>query len=339
MIICPVLRSDGSNAGGATISANYFTEFLRQKKIPLHLVDTKYFSKGILKILNPFYVVFSFFKNIWNTDVVFVSVSQFGVKTIAPILFILTKLFNRKFVFRPFGGAMRDHYEEYSFWQKSIFNKTLLQSDIFFLQTQQLINFFSPLGKNVKQLKTSRNAPDTGQLRGDREYQKRFIFLGHIKESKGVDTLLHAAKILDDDYTIHLYGHIHEEKYHTILRENKYYKGILQKEKVLSTLAEYDVLLLPSHYRGEGYAGAVIEAYSVGLPVIVSDWRALPEIVEADRTGKIIPIKNTAALVKAMQAFNKKNFSTFSQNARLYYQNNFVADVISEYVIQEIEAL
>ena len=66
------------------------------------------------------------------------------------------------------------------------------------------------------------------------------------------------------------------------------YCGVLPPEKVLPTLSQYDVLLLPSFHPGEGYPGIVIEAFSLGLPVIATNWQAIPEIVQDGENGLLV---------------------------------------------------
>lgn len=331
-----MLSDDGSNVGGATISLSYLTDYLKKYEYEHYLLDTQFFKKKWTKILNPIRVLLIFLQKIRQTDVVIVSVSQFGAKTVAPILYILTKFFDKKFVFRPFGGAMLDHYEKYPHWQKNIFDKTLLNSDIFFLQTKQLVNYFAPRAKNVLHLSTSRYEPNPKNLRPERPFQKRFIFLGHVNESKGIDYLLEAVSHLDDSYTIDIFGPIHEEKYHNILKGKSNYKGVLNKAEVLPELSKYDVLILPTFYRGEGYPGAIVESYSLGLPVITTDWRAISEIVEEGKTGRVIPIKSSAAIVSAIQSFTVENYAEFSRQARAYFMENFEAEEVTREALEEV---
>jgi glycosyltransferase involved in cell wall biosynthesis len=339
LIIGPMLSPDGSNLGGATISLDYLIEFIRRKNISYELINTQHFKSSLGKLFNAFYVFYIFLLKIRKTDIVFINVSQFGTKTISPILYLLTRLFGKKFVFRPFGGAMRDHYEKYNSWQRRLFENTLLQADIFYLQTRDIVEYFSPKGKNIQQLTTSRYTPPDSYLRPNRPFQKKFVFLGHINEDKGLDYLLEAFSRLDDSYSLHIYGSIHDDKYRSIFEQTNVYQGALSKEKMMPKLKDYDVLILPTFYRGEGHPGAIIEAYSVGLPVITTDWRAIPEVIEEGKTGLVIPIKSTNALIKAVEIFDENNYPLYSKNALEHFQNNFNAEIVNQKVIQKISDL
>lgn len=332
-----MLMPDQSNLGGATVSLNYLVEYLKKHGFSYQLLDTQRFKNPFRMLLNPIYVLTIFLFKMPFVDVVFVNVSQGGTKTIAPILYFLSRIFGKKFVFRPFGGAMQDHYTQYANWQKWLFEKTLLQSDIFFLQTRELVEFFKPKGKRILQLATSRNQPLKEYLRPNRPFQKRFVFLGHVNKDKGLDVILETIQTLDASYKIDIYGPIQEEKYRSIFAKTDNYKGILSKENVLPTLREYDVLILPTFYRGEGYPGAIIEAYSIGLPVISTRWRAIPEIVEDGVTGRLVAPKSVEELVAAIESFDEDNYGGFSKKSRGYFCEHFETKKVTEQVFKSIE--
>jgi glycosyltransferase involved in cell wall biosynthesis len=68
----------------------------------------------------------------------------------------------------------------------------------------------------------------------------------------------------------------------------------------VSTMAQYDALLLPTYHEGEGYPGVVLEAFRAGLPVICTRWQALPEIVD-DTCGILVEPRSAEELRDAME--------------------------------------
>ena len=92
--------------------------------------------------------------------------------------------------------------------------------------------------------------------------------------------------------------------------------------------------MLPTFYEGEGYPGAIIEAFSLGLPVISTHWKAIPEIVKDQQTGILIEPNTVEAFVKAIQFFNVVNYSAFSKNARSYFQDYHDADAVNKRVVE-----
>ena len=196
------------------------------------------------------------------------------------------------------------------------------------------------MGANACQLPTSRK-DNTSYLRPtDRPFQKRFVFMGHVKATKGIDIVLEALQQLDDTYTVHFYGPIKDKKYQTTFNNtHSNYQRLLQKEEVLPTLQEYDVLILPTYFSGEGYPGAIIEAYSLGLPVLTTHWKAIPEIVKHETTGYLIQPKSVEAFIEGIQFFNSDNYTDLSQNARNYFLNAFAAQAVTAKAWKEITDL
>jgi glycosyltransferase involved in cell wall biosynthesis len=210
LLIGPLPKPRANKVGGARVSFAQLVDFLAQQNQSFKLIETQPYASGWKKILNPIQLLLRFFIQIWQIDIVWLNVSQKGTRFLAPLLYVFTKAFRKKFVFRPFGSSLQDDYQLYNFVQKYWFKKTVLQSDLLFLQTLNSIGFFKPLSKNIKHLPTSRPLPEEPDNKS--AFQRKFLFLGHIKTSKGIDEILAAAQQLDDSYQLHLYGPIMEKK-------------------------------------------------------------------------------------------------------------------------------
>ena len=94
------------------------------------------------------------------------------------------------------------------------------------------------------------------------------------------------------------------------------YKGQLQPEEVIPTLHEYDALIFPSHYAGEGCPGILVEALSAGLPIIASDWKYNSEFVTNGLTGFLCDTFNPTEYVNAIKLlFNQTLRESMSRHA------------------------
>jgi glycosyltransferase involved in cell wall biosynthesis len=71
-------------------------------------------------------------------------------------------------------------------------------------------------------------------------------------------------------------------------------------EDVRPILAAADVVVLPSYYR-EGIPRSLLEAAAMGKPIITTDSIGCRETVDHQRTGLLVPVKDVASLVRAMQ--------------------------------------
>ncbi len=124
----------------------------------------------------------------------------------------------------------------------------------------------------------------------------KIIFVGRFHESKGIDVLIEAMRIVikdfpdikleiiaggDPTYYIDLV-----QKYS--LEKNIIFLGKQPREKVLEHLAKAQFSIVPSLAEAFGYV--VIEAFSVKTPVVGSDTGGIAEIIKEDISGQLFPV-------------------------------------------------
>ena len=80
-----------------------------------------------------------------------------------------------------------------------------------------------------------------------------------------------------------------------------HYKGVVPFDKSVETLRHYDVLLFPTYYDGEGFAGTVIDALASGVPIIASDWRYNSELIKPYTNGLLVKCKDVDDLVSSLR--------------------------------------
>jgi|SRR5690625_167186 len=125
------------------------------------------------------------------------------------------------------------------------------------------------------------------------------VFMARISMAKGIDVLFRIASkikmnsVINQKINIDFFGPIQtndDKAYlHNQIMQIPFadYKGILSPDEIYLNLSKYDVLILPTRYHGEGFPGSIVDAYISGIPVIVSNWKHLPEFVEHGKTGFI----------------------------------------------------
>ena len=77
-----------------------------------------------------------------------------------------------------------------------------------------------------------------------------------------------------------------------------FFLGEMPQEKILEEMRGADVFLHSAV--SEGFCNAVIEAQSMGLPVVCSDAGGLPENVSDGKTGYVVPRRQPAALAEKL---------------------------------------
>jgi glycosyltransferase involved in cell wall biosynthesis len=246
--------------------------------------------------------------NLHRTDVVSFHSSDRGMVWFAPWIVLLCRLARRPLVMRVFGGSFGDFVAGCGALERTLVRRGVLSADVILVQTRRTINQLRPFSRGRLEwfstyIRTpSREAPVPPP--GAR--CRRFVFLGHLWRTKGVETLLEAAALLPAGCTIDLYGSTDEYTAADIDDRGQgrvRYRGFLSHEEVDARLWEYDCLVLPTFHTGEGYPGVIAEAFAHALPVITTRWLAIPEIVD-DSCGILIEPGDTRAFVDAIGALH-----------------------------------
>ena len=133
-------------------------------------------------------------------------------------------------------------------------------------------------------------------------------YVSRVEKSKGLDTLVEVSKLLSegglDGYVkIDFYGQKTDSYFDRHLSGIAMYeyRGVLQPDEVIPTLKQYDALVFPSHYDGEGCPGIMVEALSASLPIIASDWKYNNEFVSNGDNGFLCETFNPVAYVDAIK--------------------------------------
>lgn len=329
------LPNEERSIGGATVLAKkIFDQITLDERINVSHIQIRTFWRNKLQLIDYFLWLLKFPFYVMRFDVV----SFHGTKdfhfTVAPILWLWARLFKKKISYHFFGGNFHEQFEAFPKFYRNILKNTILNSDTVLFETLEMIKYFEDKGvKNSVWLPNSRE-PISGIIPRN-NYSKKFVFISRVIPQKGIEEILQTAKNLPDDYTIDIYGPIDDRHYSSDLfvDSNAKYKGILAPSEVIQTLSKYDVLLLPSYFEGEGYPGIVIEALSLAIPVVTTNWKALPEIITNNHNGILIEIKNSEQLEQAIRSFNSVNYKVFSNNALNSFKN-FNAQLVFNRVVE-----
>jgi len=141
---------------------------------------------------------------------------------------------------------------------------------------------------------------------------KRGLFLSRVCEEKGIELAVEAIKrincqFIKDKLIFDIYGPIeksYKQKFNELIAtsENITYKGIINllNEDNYSVLSQYDFMLFPTSWYGEGFPGSIIDSFIAGVPVYASDWAYNSEIVKDGITGRIFKTNNLDNLVEVL---------------------------------------
>ncbi len=135
----------------------------------------------------------------------------------------------------------------------------------------------------------------------------RGVFVGSLRELKGVDVLLDALALLHKKGrrgTLWIVGEgpergrLEERARALGISDRIYFAGQRPHGEIGSWIAECDYLVLPSF--SEGRPNVVYEAFACGVPVVATDIPGTREIVKDKQTGLLVPTRDPGALSEAM---------------------------------------
>ncbi|RHR40998.1 MULTISPECIES: glycosyltransferase [Parabacteroides] len=318
--------------GGVTILTKNLLDYLDKAKIKYSFLQL---NKTCHNILNYIYILIFSIPQIISCDIIVANMSNNSALYVYPYICFWCNLFNKKIVFRKFGGNYDKTYCSYSGYKKKIIDLSLRHSDLLLFESFHLTNFFKKLFPETTVMRFP-NCRSKGDIPTNKIYSKRFVYIGSVKKEKGIREILNCSRHLNDSYTLDIYGPLDGDiPMEDFQNTNVTYKGVLPPWQVRKALTSYDVLLLPTYYEGEGYPGIIIEAFSVDIPVIATEWNAIPEIVTNMYNGLLIPVKDENALLEAIKKMNDVH-GILEKNISTYFNQNFNSDIINPLIINRI---
>jgi len=169
--------------------------------------------------------------------------------------------------------------------------------------------------------------PDPGIGTGRGGYA---LFVGRLSPEKGIETLLSAWKYFEGKVPLKIAGlgplaPLVEKA--TKELDGVEWLGYQGREKVVNLMKEAAFLVLPSLWY-ENMPLVLLEAFSMGLPVIASNVGALRDLVESGRTGLLFEPgddKSLAARVDNLLS-NPSLLSAIRQQVRAEYEAKYTAE-------------
>lgn len=173
------------------------------------------------------------------------------------------------------------------------------RTDLLLCQTRRLTAAFGESFRTAW-LPNTRNMPS--RRKPYRECCRRLLFLSRLRADKGLPELLEAASRFPDSVRLSVFGTGTPDFEMGDLERapNVTLHGEVSPARVPDVMDDHDVVVLPTRWYGEGYSGVVIEAFQMGLPVIVTPHLGLAELVTHERDGLFVEPGSVDALVAAI---------------------------------------
>lgn len=299
---------------GQTIKTKIVTgELARQfGKEEIIQIDTHGGKIGTL-IKAPFQVL----KALKNARNVIIFPAQNGLRVFAPLLCFFNRFFKRKLFYVVIGGWLPE-----LLGKKPGLGKKLETFSGIYVETDSMKQTLEKQGfSNVELLPNCKqiNICDASEIVFDPREPHRLCTFSRVMKEKGIEDAVKAVRQVNQAngrtvYTLDIYGQVdakQTEWFATLQKdfpEFIRYRGEIPFEKSVETLKPYFLLLFPTYYEGEGFAGTLIDAMAAGLPVIASDWKYNSEIV-TPQTGWLFEARRIDELVSLLETLKETDLS------------------------------
>jgi glycosyltransferase involved in cell wall biosynthesis len=328
---------DNNQLCGQTVKTRNIFNLIKRHETEVGEViyfDTQIFQKNWLQGFNMFW------KIILSKKLIYLP-AQNNFNYLFPFIYLLTKLVRINIV-HVVVGSWLDY-----FLSNKPFHRYMLKNILISLpqtsQTCEILKYKFGIS-NVRQMNNFRLNSCIFQIKKN-EDKFKVVFMARINKQKGISHVFDLAEkfILNKvDISIDFFGQINNDDkdyfFHKVsLLSNVCYKGSLEPSEIYDTLQEYDVLVLPTSFPDEGFPGSILDAYIAGIPVIVTNWKNLPEFVEEGRTGFLVDLNNISEMfnycVKLYE--NPRLLSQMKGNAHLKsheYSSELAWEIIKDYI-------
>ncbi|MEL6674288.1 MAG: glycosyltransferase family 4 protein [Bacteroidota bacterium] len=167
------------------------------------------------------------------------------------------------------------------------------------------------------------------------------LFVGLLKESKGILILLEAARICAEQglkFSVNVMGRWESEdiknraerfvQQHQ-LQEYVNFLGVRTGDEKWGFFSYADIFCFPTFFESETQSLVLIEAMQFELPVVTTKWRGIPSIVEEGDNGFMVPVKSGAAVAEklALLIQDEEMRKKMGQAGRQMYLERFSYEV------------
>ncbi len=126
----------------------------------------------------------------------------------------------------------------------------------------------------------------------------RLLYIGNINIEKGVGYLLEAVKSISDKVSLTIVGSGPLLERYQKKNPETNFVGRLPRTRIPEIVNNHDIFILPTFV--ESFPNVLLEAMACAKPVIATKVYGIPEMIDNNYNGILIPPKDTPAIVEAI---------------------------------------
>ena len=266
-------------------------------------------------------------------------------------LIVLLRLFKVKTVYHLHnkGVVKKQEKKTYKLLYSYIFKNTdvILLSEILYEDIKSFVPFskvhICPNGIEDTLLKNNNHTENK---------KTKLLFLSNLIESKGVFVLLEACYLLKNkglEFHCEFVGkeadvskNIFEKKVIDLsLQDYVRYAGAKYEKKKEEVLSQTDIFVFPTFYEYECFPLVLLEAMSYALPVISTYEGGIPDIINNEKTGFLVPQRNIEILAEKLEILIKDADlrKTMGKAGRKKFEKEFTMLIFEKNILQILNSL
>jgi glycosyltransferase involved in cell wall biosynthesis len=230
-------------------------------------------------------------------------------------LLILTRWMFRRVIFHFHAGGLHSFYERLPRPLRFFFRQAYFRPDVAVRTTSRNPEDTKFLGARAEFI-VPNGIPDYALLFHERPKPRpavpRVLHVGILREDKGTMVLIRACLRLwrkGAQFTLRCVGRFASEEFRMMvmdfieserLSDRIEFTGTLEGIAKWQTYWESDIFCFPSFVNSETFGIVLVEALSFSLPVICTNWRGIPDVVD-EECAFIVPIRDDEALAEKLE--------------------------------------
>ena len=322
---------------GQSVSFEMLVESLSTEAgVNVHVIDiaeADFFSK--IKMFSKTFRTFGYIPPVLNflrlafskNATVYLTIAQSRFGFLRDLIFIsIASVFGRNIILHLKGGNYSNFFQNENTFFQIIIRFTLLKATKILVLSHLLTNMFDFEPKLKEKVFVVENGlpfegPTINPVKNfDGPF--RILYLSNLIQSKGYFDLLIAASLLKKngldiqvDFAGSFLTHNDDKKsissqqaqleFEAFVRDNSLencvrFHGSVFGDSKLELLRKAHIFVLPTNYNNEGQPVSIIEALAFGVPIVSTNFRAIPDMLIDGVTGLFVEYKSPDGIVQAV---------------------------------------